>query len=77
MILWTVTVITLNRQRSTSRPQVDQSLDQAARKAADGRVHQQQTLYNLTKTRGGINCGVHRFVSTHNLALFDLSRSRG
>lgn len=56
-------------QGSTSRPQAEQSLDRAQRKAADGRVHQQQTFHNLTKTREGINCDVHRSVGTaHKLA---------
>lgn len=43
LILWTVILITLNSLGSTSRPQAEQSLDLAERKAADGRVHQQQT----------------------------------
>lgn len=64
MILWTVTLITLNSLGSTSRPQAEQSLDLAKRKAADGRVHQQQTFHYSTKTREGINCDAHRSVST-------------
>lgn len=64
MILWTVTLITLNSLGSTSHPQVEESLDLAKRKAADVRVHQQQTFHNSTKTREGINCDAHRSVST-------------
>lgn len=63
MILWTVTLITLNSQRSTSYPLVEQSLDWATRKESDGCVHQQQTFHNSTKTREGINCDAHRSVS--------------
>lgn len=63
LILWTVTLITLNSPGSTSRPQAEQSLDLARRKAADGRVHQKQTFHNSTKTREGINCDAHRSVS--------------
>lgn len=59
MILWTVTLITLNSLGSTSHPQVEESLD-----LADVRVHQQQTFHNSTKTREGINCDAHRSVST-------------
>lgn len=64
MILWTVTLITLNRLGSTSRPQAEQSLGLAKSKAADGRVHQQQTFHNSTNTRKGINFDAHRSVST-------------
>lgn len=64
MILRTVTLITLNSLGSTTCPPAEQNLDLAQRKAGDGRIHQQQTFHNSTKTRERINCDAHRSGST-------------